>query len=233
MKSVLVTGANRGLGYGFVQHLLSSGYQVFGGVQKISENLPKQENLLWVELDVTNDASITSAFEFVSKKTTSLDMLINNAGVNKDTLAHWKKESVCNLLDLERDALLEMFNINTIGPILITKQFIPLLKNTPSFVINISSCRASFHDEFENVTGNYGYRASKIALNMMTFCSVFDLPKDIRTFAVHPGNVKTDMNPSGENNPIDRAEKIMKITENWKEEFNGAFMRHDGKPYPL
>ena len=51
--------------------------------------------------------------------------------------------------------------------------------------------------------------------------------------AVHPGNVKTDMNPSGENDPIDRAEKIMKITENWKEEFNGVFMRHDGKMYPL
>lgn len=233
MKTALVTGANRGLGYGFVQHLLGEGYIVFAGTRKLTEDLPKEENLFWIELDVTSDESIAQAFSFVKEKTNKLDLLINNAGVNKDTLSKWPKEVVSDLEHLNRDALLEMFNINTIGPILVTKQFLSLLVVEPSFIINISSCRASFHDEFENVTGNYGYRASKIAFNMMTFCSVFDLPENVKTFVVHPGNVKTGMNPYGENEPIDRAKKIMKITENWKEEFNGKFMRHDGSLYSL
>ena len=68
---------------------------------------------------------------------------------------------------------------------------------------------------------------------MLTFCSLFDLPKNVKTFAVHPGGVKTDMNPNGEHVPIEQAEKMIAITKNWKEEFNGKFLRFDGTFYPL
>ena len=113
------------------------------------------------------------------------------------------------------------------------KHCLPLLNGKPSFVINISSGRASFKDEFENSTANYGYRGSKAALSMYTFCSTTDLPENVQTFSVHPGDVHTDMNPEGNQTPVEQAEKIIAITENWQEAYNGKFMRWDGTYYPL
>ncbi len=116
---------------------------------------------------------------------------------------------------------------------MILKIFLSLLVPNPAYVIHISSNRASYHDELINTNANYGYRASKAALNMMTFCSLFDLPKNIRTFSVHPGIMKTDMNPTGKDDPLGQAKKIIAITDNWKEELNGKFLRYDGTFYPL
>ena len=68
---------------------------------------------------------------------------------------------------------------------------------------------------------------------MLTFCSVKDLPSNVKTFAVHPGSVKTNMNQQGDQTPYEQAEKIISITKNWKEEFNGRFLRYNGVEYPL
>ena len=160
-------------------------------------------------------------------------MLINNAGTNKDTATNNHKELVCTLPQLDRKSLLKMFDINSISPMMVLKYFLPLLKGNPSFAINISSARSSYKDENPNTNGNYGYRASKAALNLMTLGSLFDLPPNVKTFAVHPGSVKTDMNPVGTDLPLEQAKKIISITDNWKEEFNGKFLRFDGTLYPL
>lgn len=233
MKTAVVTGGNQGLGSGFVECLLGRGWRVYATTRVQTEDLMSHENLTWVELELASDESITNAFETISREIESIDLLINNAGVNKDTATKNHKEKVSTLGFLERQMLLNMFNINAVAPLLMTQKFLPLLQGKPSFVVNISSCRASYHDEFENEFGNYGYRGSKIALNMFTFCSVMDLPENIKTFAVHPGSVRSHMNPTGANEPIERAEKIINITENWREEFNGKFMRYDGNLYPL
>jgi NAD(P)-dependent dehydrogenase (short-subunit alcohol dehydrogenase family) len=232
VKSAFITGANQGLGNGFIEHLLDQGWQVFGGVRK-KENLPQKANLVWVELELASDDSIANAVAEIKKKTNQIDLLINNAGINKDTATDNHKEKVGKLGHLERTMLQKMFDINAIAPMRVLQAFLPLLTAPSSFVINISSCRASFHDEFENSFANYGYRASKIALNMMTFVSTYDLPKNIQTFAVHPGNVRSGMNPSGSDDPKLQAEKIMTITKNWNNAWNGKFMRYDGTLYPL
>ena len=67
---------------------------------------------------------------------------------------------------------------------------------------------------------------------MLTFCSVMDLPDNVKTFSVHPGDVKTDMNEDGTDLPFDQAKKIIEITNNWKDEMNGRFLRYDGTYYP-
>jgi NAD(P)-dependent dehydrogenase (short-subunit alcohol dehydrogenase family) len=139
-----------------------------------------QENLVWISLDVTSDQSISNAFDVISTHTKNLDVLINNAGVNKDTATHHKPEQVGVLGSLTRAPLQIMFNINTIAPFIILKTFLPLLMQDPSFVINISSRRASFQENGESAMANYGYRASKVALNMMTLASVVDLPQNIK-----------------------------------------------------
>jgi len=233
MKTAFVTGADQGIGEGFVKQLLKDGWMVFATSRKSVKDLPTHENLEWVSLELFEDDSIKNAFQFVSDKTDTIDLLINNAGINKDTATNNQKELVSTLQYLDRDSLLKMYNINAVAPFLVIKEFLPLLTGDPSFIMNVSSCRASFHDEFENELGNYGYRASKIALNMFTFCSLKDLPAHIKIFSVHPGNVKTGMNPDGTDDPSTQAHKMLQIVENWNDEWNGRFMRYSGEPYPL
>ncbi len=230
MQTVLVTGAGQGLGKGFVDYLLSQSFIVFAGVRNKS-TLGEKKNLKVFELDVTKDESIEKAFKYVKGQTDRLDFLINNAGVNKDTATNNHKEIVCNIKDLDRETLLKMFDVNAVSPMSILKKFLPLLKNNPSFIINISSNRASYGDN-TNMSGNYGYRASKIALNMMTLASLFDLPSNVKTFAVHPGDVKSAMNPEGSDLPYNQARKIIAITKNWNDKFNGKFLKPDGTLYP-
>ena len=231
MKTALVTGANRGLGKGFVEYLVSHGYMVFAGVRKL-DSIVATDKVIPVELDISSDESIKDAFKYISSKTKSLDLVVNNAGVNKVSATNNNKELVSKLDKLDRKSLNIMFDVNAVSPLILTKEFLPLLTSTPSFVINISSCRASFNDEYPNSSGNYGYRASKSALSMLTFCSVMDLPKNVKTFSVHPGDVKTDMNEDGTDLPFDQAKKIIDITNNWKDEMNGRFLRYDGTYYP-
>lgn len=195
--------------------------------------LPIQENLFWIECDVMNDDSLDRAVQAVQARAGSLDLLINNAGTNKDTILQGDKDIVSKFGSLDRKALLDMFDINAVSPIIATQKFIPLLTADPSFVINISSARASFHDGHAGSTANYGYAASKVALNMLTFCSENELPKNVRTFAVHPGGVRTDMNPDATSEPIDQAEKIIAITKEWDDSLNGKFLNRDGSLYPL
>lgn len=222
-----------GLGYGFVEHLLSEGFVVFGGTRRVSDSLPAHENLFWIECDVTSDESLDRAVQVVQEKTESLTLLVNSAGTNKDTIPQGDKDVVSKFGSLDREALLDMFDINAVSPIIVTQMFAPLLKDEPSFVINISSARASFHDGHAGSTANYGYAASKVALNMLTFCRENELPKNVRTFAVHPGGVRTDMNPDASKEPAEQARAIVSITQNWKVEFNGRFLSFDGSFYPL
>ncbi len=232
MKTAFVTGAGRGLGRGFVEYLLDLDVLVFAGVRdSLKEDFKKHDNLRIVPLDVSSNQSIAEAVETIAGEVDHLTYLVNNAGLNKDTATNGHKEIVCDLAKLDRDTLLKMFDVNAISPMIVLSECLPLLKGKESFVINISSNRAFFRDQNDN--GNYGYRASKAALNMMTLCSLFDLPKNVKTFAVHPGSVKTDMNPDGDTLPYEQADKIMAIVRNWKDEYNGKFLRENGTLYPV
>jgi len=236
MKAVFITGGNRGLGKGFVEYFLNQGFQVFAGVRNpanFDAKFNSNPNFVIVPIEVSDDDSIKKAISIVKEKSDHLDFLINNAGTNKDSATNNHKELVCNLSQLDRKSLLYMFNINSISPMMVLKEFLSLLTANPSFVINISSGRSSYKDEYPNTNGNYGYRGSKAALNLMTFSSLIDLSKNVKTFTVHPGGVKTDMNPTGTDKPVEQAEKIINITKNWKEEFNGKFLRYNGILYPL
>lgn len=233
MRTAFITGASRGLGRGFVDYLLDSGYTVFAGVRKFPEKTDSDKNLVYIQLDVTDDTSIDLAVDNISKHVKKLDLLVNNVGISKDSTKLFDVNQVSRLDKLDRQSLLKMFDVNSISPMIILSKFLKLLKSNPSFVINITSSRASYQDEYENKTGNYGYRGSKSALNMLTFCSTWDLPANIKIVAVDPGSVKTDMDPEGDNLPYDQAKKIIDITKNWKDEFNGKFLRYSGELYPL
>lgn len=234
-KFAFVTGANRGLGNAFTHYLATRGYKVFAGIRNLATpdgSLKLLRGITPIELDVTNDEDIMLAAEKVRKVTKKIHILINNVGVNSAYAPDGRKERVCHIDGLNRKLLNDMYNINAVSSMMMVKYFKDLMADN-SFIINISSTRASFHDEYENLTANYGYRMSKIALNMFTFASVADLPKGIKTFAADPGDVRTDMNPQGEFDALTQAQKIIDITENWNPDYNGRFIKYDGTFYPL
>lgn len=231
MKTALVTGASRGLGAAFVELLLKDGYQVFASYRSIDPEDPlsklPSKKLHLLEMDVSNDESISRASREISSKTSRLDLLINNAGINHDSPG-MHKPSTTKLGELKRQELVDMFQINTIAPVLVAQAFLPLLVG--SKIINISSYRASFtHRDQDANFSNYGYASSKVALNMMTRDLAHDLePINAAVFAIDPGSVRTAMNKSGEQSPAEAAQKILVTVERFNLENSGKYYDNQG-----
>ena len=238
MKRVLITGAGRGLGLGFTEQCLSHGYEVFAGVRNIQKatNLQKitaqnPDRLTIVDLDVTNFHSIDESYRFISERVNKIDLLINNAGVNSksDGMDNVKSSQ---LGQLDAKAMLDIFHVNAIGPIMLAQRYIDLLKaETNSKIINISSDRGSITQKDKG--GNYSYCASKAALNMLTRTIAFDVIKyKIIAVTIHPGYVKTDMSLDGSLSPSESAKAILKTVSNLKEEDTGKFLDYNGSVFP-
>ncbi len=233
MNIALVTGAGKGLGKGFVEYLLNKGYFVYAGVRDVKSTEIEQQssNLQIIQLNVEDDESIHSAITEIQQQHGKLHLLVNNAGLNKDTATGNHKEQVCKLEYLDRGALNKMFSVNSVSPLMVAKYAAPLMTDAGSFIVNISSNRASYQD-VTNKNANYGYRSSKIALNMITQCMVMDMSANISVFAVHPGSVLSGMNPDGLMQPIKAAKNIYDIIENWNPENNGKYLNNNGAVFP-
>jgi NAD(P)-dependent dehydrogenase (short-subunit alcohol dehydrogenase family) len=234
MKTALVTGAGKGLGKGFVDFLSQNGYFVYAGVHRLTDGEGLgSSNVKIIGLDVQDDDSILKTADIIAREKGRLDLLINNAGLNKDSATSGHKELVTVLNSLDRQSLIKMFDVNTISPVMVVKRCLPLMSGPRAFIINISSDRAFLANALDDSNANYGYKASKAALNMMTKVMAFDLPKNVSVVAVHPGGVRTNMNPGGSLEPARAASKIYRIIENWDPKLNGRFVRNDGSLYEL
>ena len=215
------------MGKGIAEYLASKGYFVYVGTRNPANT---SGNTKQIRLDVEDDQSIEAVVETIKNEHGKLDLLVNNAGVNKDTATDDHKERVSVLADLDRDSLLKMFSINAVSPLMISKCAAPIM-GEGSFIVNVSSIRGSFQDS-PSSHANYGYRSSKTALNMITRCMVMDLPSSVSVFAVHPGSVRSRMNPDGLLEPVEAAEKIYGIIENWNPKLNGMYLNNDGSLLP-
>ncbi|XP_022125290.2 C-factor [Pieris rapae] len=243
MKSVLVTGANRGLGLGMVKFLLKNDKveNVFATCRNVSEELKsfshEHKKLHILTLDVTNYEKLDDVAMQIKKVVgdRGLNVLINNAGVTT-------RFTKLNLV--KADQLLENLSVNTIAPILLTKALVPLLKQAAvtnsakpigaqkAAVINMSSILGSIAQNDQG--GFYPYRCSKAALNAATKSMSIDLKKDeILVASIHPGWVKTDM--GGKNAPLDvdtSIAGILKTIDNLSEKDTGKFFQYDGSELP-
>ena len=214
MKTVLITGANKGIGLAFVKHYVSQKYNVIGTSRTPNPELAQLcTNLI---LDVSSPTSI-SDFPMVEK----IDILINNAGI----LHRDKLDSVTS------ESMLDQFKTNTIGPLLVSKKLLPNM-NPDSKIINITSSMGSIE---ENTSGNYyGYRASKAALNMVTKSMALDLkPRGITVVAIHPGYIQTSMtNGNGEMKPDEAVKRMTKLIDELGIENTGEYRHRDGRIIP-
>ncbi|MCJ8006045.1 SDR family oxidoreductase [Lederbergia wuyishanensis] len=223
---ILVTGANRGLGYALSKAAVLRGHTVLAcarnedQLKDLIEQYPNQVHPL--ELDVTDEKSVAVAAAKASEKWESIDVIINNAG------ALYERDA--KIEDLDFSLLERTMNVNLYGPMRVVKHFLPLLfKGTDQTIINISSDAGSITTAYG---GDYPYAISKTALNMFTKqIKHYVSNKNINVYAIHPGWIKTDM--GGERapgSPDDTANNLIDIVEKKKIiDEDLFFIKHDGE----
>ncbi len=186
-RVVLVTGANRGIGFEACRQFSERGFQVIltARDEKKGEAAAKKLGgaVSFLTLDVREDRTIGDAVEAVKRRYGHLDCLVNNAGISKGSKG---------LFEADVDEIKRIMETNFYGPLRVTRSFLPLLrKGKDSRVINVSSQMGSLED----LTGGYaGYRLSKAGLNAQTILLANELrASSIRVFGMCPGWVRTDM----------------------------------------
>jgi NAD(P)-dependent dehydrogenase (short-subunit alcohol dehydrogenase family) len=188
MKTALVTGANRGIGFEIAKELAEKEFLVFLTARNPekgnkSADILKKKGLKaeFLEMDVSDEKSIQHAADQFKSKSESLNVLVNNAAILIDK---------GDIIKLNHDALIQTITTNTIGPFLVIKAFLPFMKKG-SRIINISSDSGSLHRMGSKTPA---YSISKTALNALTKQFAASLrSKDIAVNSVHPGWVRTDM----------------------------------------
>jgi NAD(P)-dependent dehydrogenase (short-subunit alcohol dehydrogenase family) len=223
----LVTGANKGLGLEVVRQLAAREWRVFltgrslASVRKAAS--PLGPSVIPVPLDVTSKVSIDAAFSVVSQTVDHLDVLINNAGI----LDHDEGA----IFDLHAQRLRRMLETNTIGPLLVTQTFLPLLRKSQSGrIINVSSGSGQLS---EMGTWAPAYSISKTALNGVTgqFAAALS-ESNIAVNSVCPGWVKTDMGGRDAPRSVEQgADTIVWLATEAPQTLTGRFIR-DRKPIP-
>ncbi|MDO5704581.1 MAG: SDR family oxidoreductase [Paracoccus sp. (in: a-proteobacteria)] len=179
MMRMLVTGANRGIGRAIAAQAVARGWQVWALTR--GGDVPKGATAL--HADVTDRAALAAAAARIS----ALDVLINNAGISGPT--------TCHTPDLPGDALMEVFHVNTVAPLLVAQAFLPALRAAGrGRILNISSQMSAMD---YRKSDQPAYRASKAALNKLMQCLATDLePHGIPVVLIDPGWVRTDMGGS-------------------------------------
>lgn len=199
-QTVLITGANKGIGLETARQLLNAGYRVFIGSRddergKEAVNLLKGEGLQDVDMlliDVVSDQSVEQAFNELSQKIDHLDVLINNAGIPGSIPQPVLSTSI--------ETFRKVFEVNLFGVARVTKAFVPLMQNAPNpRIVNVTSDLGSLtlHSDptwkhYEVKTAAYG--PSKSALNNYTIALAYELGDKFKVNAVNPGYTATDFN---------------------------------------
>ncbi|BDS05039.1 short-chain dehydrogenase [Oceaniferula spumae] len=215
--TVLVTGANRGLGLEHAKQWAAAGHKVIGTARKPEEAKElKATGATVLKLDITSDADIANLAKTL--KGQKIDILLNNAGyMNRE---------------LNRESLQRCFDINTAGPLLLAEALKPNLKlSKQPKIVNVSSGLGSI----SRTNGIYtAYSISKAALNMATRQLHAQYGKEgFIVIALNPGHNKTDMGGDGAPlEPKDSVKQVLKLITGLKKEQSGRFWYIDGTEVP-
>ena len=216
LKTALVTGADRGLGIGFVKVLLKMGYQVFAGQflpensELVSLESQYEGRLSLVQLDISSDESVRQASKQIKKQTNCIDILINNAGQLGDT-----HKTIMQEMDF--DEMLQIINVNALGPRRVINSLMGLiLASQTKLIVNISSEAGSIGQNHRE--RKFGYCMSKSALNMggaLIHKSI--IQQGGRVIQIHPGCIKSYMHgyldQKAEIESEEAAEKIINVVQ--------------------
>ncbi|WP_197484283.1 SDR family oxidoreductase [Halioglobus sp. HI00S01] len=223
VMTVLVTGANRGIGLEMVKQMRAQGLDVIGTARKPAEAEELRATGARVEqLDVTDAESLAALAETL--KGVKIDMLVNNAGVGGQAPVSFRETDFA--------ATDWTFAVNTLGPMRVTQALIDNLDaGKHKTVIHISSVMGSIE---RNRGGYYGYRASKAALNMMNKSLAQELGEEGYTCVVmHPGWVQTRMGGPGAAITSEESVKgMLQVFAGLGTKDNGRFYDYQGESIP-
>lgn len=238
MKSALVTGANKSIGFEVARQLAQKGIYVYLGSRNLENGLEavnklKAEglkNIEAIQIDVSNDESVKNARIEIGKKTEVLDILINNAGIHG---GHPQKA-----LDATIDQFKAAYDINVYGVVRVTQAFIDLLKKSSEpRIVNVSSSQGSITLHSDPSYKYYDYKgavylSSKSAMNMYTVVLAYELKdSNFKVNAVCPGFTKTDFNGHRGTGSVEAAgERIVKYALIDNNGPTGKFFSEENNP---
>lgn len=238
MKKALITGANKGIGFETTKQLLQNGFYVYLGSRDLNNGNKAVEklkaegfgNVEAILLDVTDEASIKSARIEIGKKTDSLDVLINNAGINGG--------SPYTALESNTEQFIKTFNTNVFGVARVTKAFIDLLKKSSEpRIVNVSTSVGSLTLQSDPNWMGYDfakyavYGSSKAAMNMYTVHLAYELKDtNFKVNAVCPGYTKTDFTGNNGGDVEVAAKRIVKYALIDKNGPSGKFFSEETNP---
>ena len=219
MPTTLITGCNRGIGLQLVKQLAARGDSVIGVCRQASDELQASGAEIVSGVDVGDGASMPALKKAVGDR--QIDVLINNAGIlRRDN----------TLGDIDYDSMLEQYRVNTLGPLRITEALVDNLTEGSKVAI-ITSRVGSIDDNSSG--GNYGYRASKTAVNMVGTNLMHELkPQGIAVALLHPGLVATDMTGGTGIEPGDSARGLIQRIDALNLENSGGFWHAEGYELP-
>ncbi len=219
MSTVLVTGANRGIGLELVKQLAARGDTVIAVCRKPSPELEAVGVRIEADVDVSNENDVGELAERLDD--VSLDWLINNAGIlRRDSLDAF-----------EADDIVDQFVVNALGPLRVTSALRDRLGQGSKVGI-VTSRMGSIADNGSG--GAYGYRMSKAAVNAAGKSMAVDLKKQgVAVALLHPGFVATDMtNNAGSVKPEDAAAGLIARLDGLTLETSGSFWHQNGEELP-
>ncbi len=230
MPTVLITGANRGLGLEFARQYAADGWQVHAACRspddaKELKQLAKKsgDRLRVLALDVMDTASVRAAAMALTGQ--SIDLLLNNAGVGGPTGQR--------LGSLDYAAWARVLDANTLGPMRVAEAFLEnVAQSHDKRIVTITSGMGSIADNTSG--GRYAYRSSKSAVNsVMKSLSVDLAPRGITCVVLNPGWVRTDMGGEGGTLAPEESIRAMRsVIAALKPEDTGKFFNYNGKLYP-
>ncbi len=225
-RSVLITGASRGLGQALCHEYLRRGWRVFPLVRAASaaaglvQAAPARCHA--IVADVRHDDVGARIAAALSATTEHLDVLINNAGVSGRAR---------HIEHVNAEELLELLQVHCLGAIRCTRAALPWLRAANGAkIVNMSSRLASLarnaSGEFAGGDYSYEYRIAKTAQNMFTLCLAQELaPQGIAVYAVHPGALRTAMaTPAADTDPADAAARLIDWLETADASTTGQFI---------
>lgn len=230
MSTVLVTGANRGLGLEFARQYAAEGWQVIAAcrapdgatdLQRLAAESGGRIRIL--EMNVTDTASVRVAA--AGLKGEAIDLLLNNAGVGGPPGQQ--------LGSLDYAAWARVLDTNSLGPMRVVEAFLEnVAKSRMKQIVTITSGMGSIEDNTSG--GRYANRSSKAAVNMVMKSLSVDLaPRGISCVVMNPGWVRTDMGGSGGKlSPAESIRAMRSVIAALKPEDSGKFLNYTGKPYP-
>lgn len=222
-STVVVTGANRGLGLELARQLAARGDRVIATAR--DPGTAHELRRLPVRVEALDVADAGSVADFAtSLKGEAIDVLVNNAGMGGARDA---------FQDVDWRTVATFFEVNSIGPMRVVQSLLPNLRASKRrLVASITSRMGSIDDNTSG--GAYGYRASKAALNMLNKSLSIDLSREGFTCVVlHPGWVRTDMGGAGA--PLDATTSVaglLRVIDGLGPQDTGRFLDFEGTPIP-